>query len=111
MVPTGSDPFLLETEKAALPFGVAHLSLMLMKYRSQLRQALPLFDFRGDPVGRLHLEVFPSDSFGKPLGADQGTISQPTSLLGEKIHFVFRVKKVSDAPGRKKVCVRLPHFP
>jgi len=99
------NPFLLDSDKSVVPFGVCHLSLTFLKYRASVSRPLTIFDAKGEAIGKLELEAFECDPSGNPV-SDAGPTSKPASLLGSKRTYHLRLKRISDtreSPDRQQV--------
>ncbi|EDQ92679.1 uncharacterized protein MONBRDRAFT_14025, partial [Monosiga brevicollis MX1] len=94
-----SDPF-YEPFDRLVTMGFCTVYLRNLMYLIEVEQAINIINHRGEPRGKLAVEVVPCDVKGKQsLELDDIFIESPEELLDQRADFLIKFKLLANAPG------------
>lgn len=99
-VPQDKDPF-YDDPKADFHIGSVKMWLQSISYMLESSEILDITDFKGTPVGKMNIGVFPCDPKGKEYTEkDDKFVENPDSLVGKNIDFKVKILNARGMPNR-----------
>ncbi|XP_045207845.2 kinesin-like protein KIF28P isoform X2 [Mercenaria mercenaria] len=98
--PQDKDPF-WEDPKADFHIGSVKMWLQSISYMIESSETLDITDFKGSPVGKMTIGVFPCDPKGKEFtDKDDKFVEDPNTLVGKNIDFKVKITNARGLPNK-----------
>ncbi|XP_060555492.1 kinesin-like protein KIF28P [Ruditapes philippinarum] len=99
-VPQDKDPF-YDDPKADFHIGSVKMWLQSVSYMIESNETLDVTDFKGSPVGKMSIGVFPCDPKGKEFTEkDDKFVEDPNALVGKNIDFKVKIVNARGLPNK-----------
>uniref|UniRef100_A0A2P2I1T5 Kinesin-like protein 6 n=1 Tax=Hirondellea gigas TaxID=1518452 RepID=A0A2P2I1T5_9CRUS len=100
--PEAEDPF-QESLDTEVHMGTVMVILQPVGHLVELKEQLTITNYKGTEVGVMNVEIMPCDAKGKEfVEEDDVFVDHPEELIGEDLHFKFKIVSCRGLPTRYK---------